>query len=224
MTFRASALHAERRKLLGRGAALASMFAVGCARHEEPTEAEVTPAEDLMQEHGVVERLVAVYDAAALRIEKGEQVDLAVVARAAALVRRFVEDYHERTEENFVFPRLRSAHREEKLVATLLQQHERGRQLTDEISRRASGSPGPELSRALRSFNHMYRAHAAREDTVVFPAFRSIVSGKEYRELGERFEEREQQLLGKRGFESAVTDVASLEAELGIADLAAYTP
>ena len=70
----------------------------------------------------------------------------------------------------------------------------------------------------------MYRAHASREDTVVFPAFRAILGGAEYEELGERFEEREHQLLGEHGFEGAVAEVAQLEAQLGIADLAGFTP
>jgi hypothetical protein len=35
----------------------------------------------------------------------------------------------------------------------------------------------------------MYRPHAVREDTVVFPAFRSVVGHSAYRELGEQFED-----------------------------------
>jgi hemerythrin-like domain-containing protein len=171
-----------------------------------------------------LERVVIIYDTAALRIERSEPLDPAVLTQAAGVVRRFVEDYHERTEEKFVFPRLQAAGREAALVAILLRQHERGRQLTDEISRRAGAGIDAELARALRSFGHMYRAHAAREDTVVFPAFRDIVRGAEYRELGEQFEEREHQLLGKQGFEGAVAEVARLEAQLGIADLASFTP
>ncbi|HVY32233.1 MAG TPA: hemerythrin domain-containing protein [Polyangiaceae bacterium] len=209
-----------RRKLLSLGAAAAGVALTSC-KHGE---AEVTPGEDLMQEHGVLERIVIVYDTAAERIERGEQVDPAVVAQAAGIVRRFVEDYHERTEEKFVFPRLQAAGREATLVSILLKQHQRGRELTDELIRRAGIGASEELARALRSFSRMYRAHAAREDTVIFPAFREIVGGAEYEELGEQFEEREHQLVGEHGFERAVADVARLEAQLGIADLAAFTP
>jgi hypothetical protein len=49
---------------------------------------------------------------AARRLERGDAIDLTVVASAAAIVRRFVEDYHEKTEEDFVFPRLEVAGRE----------------------------------------------------------------------------------------------------------------
>lgn len=209
-----------RRQLLSLGAAAASVALVAC-RHGE---AEVTPGEDLMQEHGVLERIVTVYDTVAQRMERGEQVDPTIVAQAAGIVRRFVEDYHERTEEKFVFPRLQAAGREAALVSILLKQHQRGRELTDELIRRAGAGVSQELARALRSFSYMYRAHAAREDTIIFPAFRDIVGGSEYEELGEQFEEREHQLVGEHGFETAVADVARLEAQLGIADLAAFTP
>jgi len=225
-----------RRQLLSLGLTAAGATLLACsglggqrgpnhAEHEKrESEAEVTPGEDLMQEHGVLERVVIIYDAAASRMERNEAVDAGIVASAAGIVRRFVEDYHERTEEKFVFPRLQAANREVALVNTLLRQHERGRQLTDEIIRLATAGTSADLARAMRSFGHMYRAHAAREDTIIFPAFRKLVGGDEYEELGEAFEEREHQLLGEHGFEGAVTEVASLEAQLGIADLASFTP
>ena len=187
-------------------------------------EAEVTPGEDLMQEHGVLERILIIYDEAARRIEKNEQFDLAVLTSAAGIVRRFVEDYHEKLEEQFVFPRLQTARREIDLVAVLLRQHQRGRQVTDDVVRRAGAGASPELAQALRSFARMYRPHAAREDTVLFPAFRGIVGRAGYRELGEQFEDKEHELFGKQGFENTVAEVARLEATLGIGDLARFTP
>ena len=57
------------------------------------------PGEDLMQEHGVLERVLLVYGDAALRLEKNETLDLGLIASAARFVRRFVEDYHEKLEE-----------------------------------------------------------------------------------------------------------------------------
>src|SRR5262245_14815393 len=99
-------------------------------------EAEVRPGEERMQEHGVRERVLLVYEDVARRIEGGETVDPKLVADAAGIIRHFVEDYHERQEEEFVFPRLQAAGREVELVAILLEQHTRGREATDEILRR----------------------------------------------------------------------------------------
>jgi hypothetical protein len=58
----------------------------------------------------------------------------------------------------------------------------------------------------------------------LFPALRSVVGAKEFAELGERFEEKEHALFGKEGFEGIVRQVAAIEQQLGIADLAAFTP
>jgi hemerythrin-like domain-containing protein len=187
-------------------------------------EAEVTPGEDLMQEHGVLERILLIYDEGARRIENGQKLELPVIASAAGLVRRFVEDYHEQLEEEFVFPKLRAAQRQAELVAVLSRQHQRGRQLTDAIVELSAGKPTPELVPLLRSFTRMYRPHAAREETVLLPAFRQVVGGKQYLELGGWFEARERQLFGERGFENAVIEVSRLEQALGIADLASFTP
>jgi hemerythrin-like domain-containing protein len=80
------------------------------------------------------------------------------------------------------------------------------------------------LIQLLTSFNNMYRPHEAREDTVLFPAFRKIVSKNEYDSLGEEFEKNEQKLFGKDGFETMVNKVADIEKSLGIYELSQFTP
>jgi hemerythrin-like domain-containing protein len=220
-----------RRSFLQGVASAAGLALTGCAstsgaRRGEThggAESEVTPCEDLMQEHGVVQRVLLIYQEAARRIEHAEAFELDVLTKSAGLVRRFIEDYHEKDEEQFVFPRLEAAKRELTLVATLRLQHQRGRELTDDVVRLASGGATPELAQRLQSFVRMYAPHAAREDTVLFPAFRSVIGGSAYRELGEQFEDQEHARFGEHGFEDAVAEVAQLEKRLGIDDLASFT-
>jgi hemerythrin-like domain-containing protein len=215
--------------------ALTGLALIGCASNTSPAraanaegnekeEAEVTPGEDLMQEHGVLERVLLIYDESARRLEAGERLDLNTVDKSADIVRRFVEEYHERLEERFVFPRLQQAGRETELVTVLLRQHQRGREVTAEIQRQARAASGAQLAPLLRSFARMYRPHAAREDTVLFPALRKVVDRAAYLELGEQFEDEEHQRFGEHGFENTVKEVAELEASLDIADLAKWTP
>ena len=80
------------------------------------------------------------------------------------------------------------------------------------------------LSDSMRQFIRMYNPHEAREDTVLFPAFRGIVSGHEFDSLGEDFEKKEDELFGDDGFEKMVDKVAEIEKKLGIYDLAQFTP
>ncbi len=70
----------------------------------------------------------------------------------------------------------------------------------------------------------MYNPHAAHEDTVLFPALRTIVSAHEYGSLGEEFEEKEHRLFGDDGFGTMVEHIASIKKSLGIHDLAQFTP
>jgi hemerythrin-like domain-containing protein len=199
---------------------------------------EVTPAEDLMREHGVLRRVMYLYDDAAERLttrpggnrgnNRGDNVPLDALAACADIVRRVIEDYHEKLEEDFLFPRFEKAGKLADLTAVLRRQHVAGRVLTEQITQltRASlaDADRARLAAALRSFNHMYRPHAAREDTVLFPELRGLVGKRAYEELGDQFEDKEKQMLGDHGFEHAVEEVAKLEQAFGLDDLARLTP
>jgi len=76
----------------------------------------------------------------------------------------------------------------------------------------------------MEQFVRMYEPHEAREDTVLFPALRSILSKHEFDTLGEEFETKEHQLFGEEGFDKIVDQVAGIEKRLGIYDLAQFTP
>ncbi|HKZ17421.1 MAG TPA: hypothetical protein VJ161_08155, partial [Geobacteraceae bacterium] len=108
--------------------------------------------------------------------------------------------------------------------------HKAGRRVTDAIMKESSPATllNPKsrqrLGEAIRAFIRLYRPHAAREDTVLFPALRSVVSDKEYKNVGERFEDKEHELFGEGGFGKIVDEVAFLEKQLGIYELAQFTP
>src|SRR5438552_15457817 len=67
-------------------------------------EEEVSAPEDLMREHGVLNRILLIYEEGLRRLRAKEEVPPEVFHRPATLVRKFVEDYHEKLEENFIFP------------------------------------------------------------------------------------------------------------------------
>lgn len=224
----------QRRRFLnvvatGAGAAVVGASAI--ARAAPPQEeAEVTPSEDLMREHGVLRRVLLVYEEAARRLSGNEKPPADLLATTAGIVRKFVEDYHEHVEETEVFPRLHKAGKEVALVRTLLAQHQAGRKLTATILDNArAATQGTPASRtavldAIAAFARMYRPHAAREDTELFPAFQKLFTRAEFDRLGDRFEEAEHKMLGSAGFEGTLKEVVDLERSLGINDLARFTP
>jgi hemerythrin-like domain-containing protein len=183
-----------------------------------------------MREHGVLNRILLVYEEGLRRLRSREDVPPEIVRAPASLVRRFVEDYHEQLEEQFVFPRFSQGHALAGLVATLREQHQAGRRLTDRIlrsavaGRLATTDGRQDVIEACEAFIRMYRPHEAREDTVLFPALYKVVPPKEVAELGERFEEEEHRRFGEGGFDRVVDQVATVEQQLGIYDLATFTP
>jgi len=193
-------------------------------------EADPPPGEDLMREHGLLLRILLVYRYAAAQIQEQGQVSAAPLHAAATIVHTYIEGFHEPLEEGYVFPRLRQAGQLTSTIGILLQQHARGRQLTQEIL--AATSPGAQargpaarsLSSALTAFARMYEPHEAREDTVIYPAFRALLAPAEIVTLGQHFAALERARFGPGGFTTMVTRVATIEQALGRYDLSQFTP
>ena len=238
-----------RRRLLSSSAALAIgtlvgpwlVPAQGATRHKHSRprrrsrstspQKEVTATEDLMREHGVLRRALLVYTQTVTTLRKRpEVVPPDAHNKTAQLFRTFGQDYHERKlEEAFIFPDLQQAGSPAvPLVEILAAQHQRGRDITDYILGATRTGPinaknANTLARALESLVLMYRNHAAREDTIVFPAWKKALSPEQLRDRSENFESIEHQQFGADGFDDAVRQIADIERSLGFADLAQFT-
>ena len=188
----------------------------------------VPPGEDLMQEHGVLKRVLLVYRAAIDRFAAGTAVPTSAVHGGATVVHDYIEGFHEQLEEVHVFPALRRAGVEVQTVDTLTYQHLKGRQITTRLLDATSSTLTPTASRQVASdlaaFVRMYEPHEAREDTVVFPALREVLGAEALQDMGEQFATLERRQLGPTSFRDRVAQVAALEQQLGIADLTQFTP
>jgi hypothetical protein len=69
----------------------------------------------------------------------------------------------------------------------------------------------------------MYQHHAAREDTILFPAWKQTLTARQLDEMGDKFEEIERQQFGTDGYEEAVQQISNIEGSLGLADIAQFT-
>jgi hemerythrin-like domain-containing protein len=236
----------RRSVLLAGGVALASAASAHCSMRRAArqqtgggpgpsaagsTEAqEVSPTEDLMQEHGLLERVLLIYEEGARRVDRGDLDVAEALHRTAAVVQQFVHDYHEHLEETHLFPLAERASGATlpDLARLLRAQHERGRLVTASLLSAVAGgslsdAQRPMVARTLRSFARMYRPHAAREDTVLFPAMRERFTPAAWHELGEGFEAEEHRRFGREGFEGNVERIAAIERAWGIYDLAEFT-
>jgi hemerythrin-like domain-containing protein len=198
---------------------------------ETGSEPEVTATEDLMREHGILRRVLLVYRETAPRLRRdAAALDAAALRDAALLFRAFGEEYHEKLlEEQRIFPVVKKRGGEAARYADILiAQHKRGRQITDYIlssakSGKISPSVGAELAEVLEALDRMYEQHAAREDTIVFPAWKTAFTNKQLDEQGDAFEEIEKKMFGHDGFEDAEKKISKIEQTLGLADLSQFT-
>lgn len=205
----------------------APLLLAACSAEDE--EKEVGAVEDLMREHGVLRRALLVYAQVAPQLlQAPESIDAAALNKTAKLFQDFGENYHERElEEAHIFPAIRKTGAA-GMIDVLIAQHERGRAITRYIldataSRRIAATDAEQLARAFQTFALMYENHAAREDTIVFPAWKSTLSDNQLHELGEEFEEIEKRQFGGDGFDDAVKQIGDVEQALGFSDLNRFT-
>jgi hemerythrin-like domain-containing protein len=197
---------------------------------KENDEPEVTATEDLMREHGILRRVLLVYQETATRLSGNTTIPPEPLQKAAKLFRVFGEEYHEKKlEEAYIFPAVKKAGEEAAAYAdVLIAQHQRGREITEFI---LNATAGPKISTsniksfvaALDSLVRMYEHHAAIEDTIVFPGWKETLNAKQLDEMNEKFEDIEHQQFGEDGFENALKQIAEIEQSLGLSDLAQFT-
>jgi hemerythrin-like domain-containing protein len=197
----------------------------------EAAPVDVTATEDLMREHGILRRALLVYQESATRLRQDPaSVPADTLEKAVTLFRVFGEDYHEkRLEEVFVFPIVKkSLGTPAMYVDVLLGQHARGREITDyllsitKLDRIPANSVEP-AAKALESFVRMYEHHAAIEDTVIFPVWKSAVGEAELDSIAAKFEEIEAQLFGEDGFDAALKRMEEIETALVMSNLEMFT-
>ena len=221
----------RRRFLLATGiAAAVPMLTLGKAEEKINPDEGVTAPEDLMKEHGVLNRCLLIYEEGMRRLRSRNEVSPEVFNHTARLVRTFVEEYHEQNEEKYIFPEFERAKKLVDLVQTLKTQHRAGREVTAQILNFSEPDKfrlkenRDKLVQACAAFIRRYRPHEAREDTVLFPALRTILKPKQVQDLGDRMEEDEKSVLGDEGFEKSVDQVATIEKQLGIYELSQFAP
>jgi len=211
--------------LVGAAAAEGANLAIGGPGPSK----QLTPGEDLMREHGVLKRILLTYRNVLDRQSANQPVPTAAVHDGATIIHHYIEGFHEGLEEAYVFPPLRTAGQLVETVDTLLVQHARGRRLTSRVldittAATLTTAAGTQLGSDLAAFLRMYEPHEAREDTVVFPALRQLLSPSELRSLADTFVAEEDKQFGPDAFTDMVDRVAGIEKTLGISDLSQFTP
>lgn len=176
-----------------------------------------TPAEDLREEHVIIERALSVLEALAVAVETGRQVPQERVASLLDLLKTFADKCHHGKEEQILFPALlatKAAHAK-TTVDDLLKEHEAGRAAVRRMSDGIAAWSKPEARRLFAAAAHDYvdllRRHIAKETEGLLPLSERLLPESEQLALAGKFEEMEKQVIGHGVHERLLKTLEGLE-------------
>ncbi|MFC1861077.1 hemerythrin domain-containing protein [Chloroflexota bacterium] len=110
--------------------------------------------EELKQEHRIIERMLATLNAAAARVDKGQELPPEFFAKAVDFIRNFADRCHHGKEEDNLFPVLErhGISRQGGPIGVMLMEHDRGRAYVrgmDEAAQRLAVGDRAALEAAL---------------------------------------------------------------------------
>jgi len=171
-----------------------------------------------------VERILAVLDVAAGRLEEGRPVRPGLFAEAADFLANFVDRCHHQKEEGHLFPSLQAAGvpKEGGPIGVMLMEHVEGREYIAAMKEAAAAyakgdeSAAPDLAQAVRSYAELLRGHIWKEDNILFPMAEEVLSPGEHAGLLQRFEQLEEEIIGPGVHEQYHQMLDNLEKEMGL--------
>ncbi len=158
----------------------------------------------LKEEHRLIERMLAVMEAAGRRLESGEPVRAGLLREAVDFVRTFADKNHHGKEEDNLFPRLeeRGVPKEGGPLGMMLHEHDLGRgfirAIDGAIEAYESGDDAAAqvIAENIRSYTQLLTEHVWKEENVLFPMADQVLSADDQRDLAERFERVDAEVSG----------------------------
>lgn len=184
---------------------------------------------DLMREHGILNRVLLIYQELSRRINNRIPFPQDTLLDTAKITRDFLENFHEKMEEEYVFPYYEKANIYQDTIKTLIKQHQDGRKIIDYLLIHSSVTEVQDevqamvLAGYMSIFSRMFRPHEAKESSELFPLLQSLMSPEEYIKLGEQFEKIGEDMFGKNGYEILLTKLTSIEKKLNLNTLELFT-
>ena len=166
-----------------------------------------SPAGPLMQEHRVIERMIALLRVELVSIAGTGRADTAFLDSAADFIHTYADLCHHGKEEHILFALLASRELEPDLaseMADLIQDHVLGRKMTrglvDANRRYATGDKEAvaEIQSAIQSLVDFYPVHIAKEDKHFFKPALQQLTADERDQLLLDFDEFDRGLIHRR--------------------------
>lgn len=178
----------------------------------------------LMEEHRVIERVIAALEVGATRLEQGKAVRPEFFMEAAEFIKGFADGCHHKKEEGVLFKSMFAfgAPAQGGPVNVMLAEHETGRTYTRSLGsaaeRMAKGDHNSrqEIIHFARSYSALLRQHILKEDRILFPMANQIIPEAYQEQVYQDFERVEHEETGEGIHEKYLDLAESLEREIGI--------
>lgn len=177
--------------------------------------------EILIEEHRVIERVLAAMEIAVQRLE-AKQLRPAFFVDAAEFIKGFADGCHHKKEEGVLFPAMlaHGVRDQGGPIGVMMAEHTQGRTFTTAMRKAAQElEAGDESARAVTIENALgyialLHQHIAKEDTVLFPMADRVVAPTSQDKLAEDFERIEREETGAGVHEKYLALAEALEKEV----------
>jgi len=181
--------------------------------------------ESLREDHRVIERMLAVLEAAATQLKAGEPVPAGLFREAVDFVRNFADKWHHGKEEANLFPRMeeRGVPRADGPLAVMLHEHVMGRDyiaaIDDAIEDYEQGdeASGRHIEENLRGYAELLRDHIWNEENVLFPMADQVLSEEDQQALEQGFKQVADEVMGPGVLERDHDMLERAERDFGLA-------
>lgn len=178
----------------------------------------------LVEEHNVIQRVLAALETATLRLEQGQSLRPEFFLDAAEFVKGFADGCHHKKEEDVLFQAMVShgLPRREGPIGVMLAEHEQGRSyiraLREAAQKLRAGDESAHRDVVLnaRGYVALLREHIDKENGVLFPMADQVIPTSQHDRVAEDFERVEHEETGAGVHEKYLALAERLEAEMGL--------
>jgi hemerythrin-like domain-containing protein len=163
------------------------------------------PTQILRQEHEAISRMLDAADLAGDRLERREPMRPELLEGMAEFFELFLDKCHHGKEEELFFPALakKGMTVEGGPIGVMLEEHTQGRTLAARMKQLAAryksgdAEAGVEWAAAAKEYSQLLRDHILKENTVLFPMAEGLLSPSEEEALAAKFEQLEEEKMGR---------------------------
>ena len=177
--------------------------------------------EIMMEEHRAIERVLSSLERATLRLGRGDEVYLRFFSGCSAFFRGFVDGYHQKKEEQFLFPALvnNGLPKESGPIAVMLAEHAQGRYLAQLLGSATIQLQTGDLRRREQVINSaagyikLFRQHIYKEEKILSPLAEKVIPLEQKERINLSFESMQYEEMGEEVHEKYFSLAERLQRE-----------